>query len=102
MKVVHVKRFPPGNYIAINLFGVVFTKEFLSTTELNHERIHTAQMKELLYLPFYVWYVCEWAVLLLRYRNPYKAYRSIRFEREAYAHQHDLNYLRSRRHFRYR
>lgn len=41
---------------------------------LNHELIHTAQMKELLYIPFYLWYVFEWLVRLAIYRNAREAY----------------------------
>ncbi|MBQ8066593.1 MAG: hypothetical protein IJ200_13190 [Prevotella sp.] len=70
--------------------------------ELNHELIHVAQQRELLYVPFFIWYVAEWLVLFIKYRNATKAYFNIRFEREAYAHQHDLGYLRRRKHFRYR
>ena len=41
---------------------------------INHESIHTAQMKEMLYLGFYLWYGIEWFVKLIKYRNGYKAY----------------------------
>lgn len=102
MRIVKLKGFPPGDYSAINLFGVVFSKVDLSPVELNHERIHTAQMRELLFLPFYLWYVCEWLLLLLHYRNAYRAYRNIRFEREAYTHQAENDYLRRRHHYHYR
>ena len=36
-----------GNFYAINLFGMIITCEKLSKEELNHERIHSAQQKEL-------------------------------------------------------
>lgn len=101
MRIIHVRRFPPGSYTAINLFGLVFTKVRLSPQEQNHERIHSAQMRELLWLPFYVWYVVEWLVLLVRYRHPLTAYFHIRFEQEAYRHQADLTYLRHRRPYAY-
>lgn len=45
-----------GDFYAINLFGMIITYEKLSKEELNHERIHSAQQKELLYIPFYIWY----------------------------------------------
>lgn len=102
MRIVRVKHFPPGGYLAINLFGVVFAKVALSAVDRNHERIHTAQMRELGYIPFYIWYVLEWLVLLLRYRNLFLAYRNIRFEKEAYNHEDDLNYLSRRKHYRYK
>ena len=102
MRVYQLKRLPIGrNFLAICLFGCVFTRGALSRENLNHESIHAAQQKELLYIPFFIWYVLEWLVLLVWYRDSYKAYRNIRFEREAFAHQHDANYLSRRRHYRY-
>ncbi len=62
---------------------------------LNHEAIHTAQMKESLYVFFYVLYVVEWLVNLFMYGK--KAYSNISFEREAYTFQYDLKYLGIRR-----
>lgn len=102
MIIIHTRHFPPASYTAINLLGVVFAKVRLTPEELNHERIHTAQMRELLFVGFYAWYVAEWLFLLLRHRNAFEAYRRIRFEREAYAHQRDLSYLSHRRHYHYK
>ena len=97
--IVHNRILPPPRFLAINLFGVIFVRHGrnLSDVDLNHERIHTAQMVELLFVGFYLWYMVEWLVLLGRYRNAFRAYRHIRFEREAYKHQHDFSYLRHRR-----
>lgn len=101
-KIIHIRRFPVGGgFYAINLFGVVFSVQRLTAVELNHERIHTAQQRELLFVGFYLWYVIEWFCLLLKYHNSLKAYYNIRFEREAYRHQNDLGYLRHRRHYHY-
>lgn len=101
-KVVHIKRFPVGGgFYAINLFGVIFAVERLTPVELNHERIHTAQQRELGFVGFYLWYVVEWLCLLVKYCNAMEAYYHIRFEREAYRHQGDMSYLRHRRHYRY-
>jgi hypothetical protein len=55
------------SFIAINLFGMIVTCEELSKEELNHELIHTAQARELLYIPFYLWYIIEWLFLYLNY-----------------------------------
>lgn len=89
-------------YLAICLFGLVFAVRPLSAIEYNHERIHAAQQKELLYIPFFIWYVLEWLVLLVRYRDRMQAYLHIRFEQEAYRHQADLNYLEKRKRYRYK
>lgn len=102
-KVIHIKRFPvKGGFFAINLFGIIFAVRKLSDTELNHERIHTAQQRELLYIGFYLWYVAEWLWLLCKYRNRMTAYYRIRFEQEAYRHERELDYLKRRRHYKYR
>lgn len=101
-RVRYIKRIPFGDdFLAINMFGFILAVRPLNPVELNHELIHTAQMVELGFVVFYLWYVVEWLWLLLKYRDGTKAYFNIRFEREAYRHQNDLNYLRGRKHFRY-
>jgi len=57
---------------------------------INHERIHLRQQLEMLLLPFYIWYL----IALRR-----KGYWNCKFEREAYANEHNLNYLKTRRPF---
>ena len=101
---VHIMKWLPigKSYYGICLFGIIFARGPLSAVELNHERIHAAQQRELLYLPFFLWYGLEWLVLLVRYRHAEEAYFRIRFEQEAYRHQHDLHYLEKRKHYRYR
>lgn len=89
-----------GNkYLAINLFGFIFTLRELDAEELNHELIHSAQQRELLYLPFFLWYGIEWLVLFLKYKDSTQAYFHIRFEQEAYRHQGNLQYLQHRKLF---
>lgn len=90
------------DFYAINLFGLIITFDDLSKEELNHELIHTAQARELFYIPFYIWYILEWVILVIRYKNKMKAYYQIRFEREAYSHQNDLGYLKKRKHYHYK
>ena len=89
------------NFYAINLFGFILTCDKLSKEELNHELIHSAQAKELLYIPFYIWSVIEWVILFIKFRDGMKAYYQIRFEKEAYAHQKDFCYLQHRKHYCY-
>lgn len=89
-------------YAAINICGVFFVKKNvrLTPTMINHERIHTAQMTELLVAGFYLAYVAEWMWLLIKYRgNNYRAYSKISHEREAYANESDTDYLKRRRHY---
>lgn len=100
MIIIRNRWLPVGRrYYAINLFGIVFAKGQLSAADRNHEYIHTLQQREMLFIGFYIWYLVEWVIGLCRYRDSHKAYRQIRFEKEAYAHQHDLGYRHSRKHF---
>ena len=101
MKVVYNRVIPFKGYKCVNLFGVLFVREgcTMTATDYNHEAIHTAQMKELLYVPFYLLYVLEWLWHLVRLRDAKAAYRAIRFEKEAYAHEDDADYLNTRKKF---
>lgn len=102
MKVIYNKYLPLKDYVAINLFGIIFArKEFkpISRVTENHERIHTVQMRELLFIFFYLWYMIEWIVRLIQYRNSKEAYLNISFEREAHKNQSDLGYLKVRKHY---
>lgn len=85
----------------LNFFGLLLTrdKSWIDKYVVNHERIHTAQQKEMLWIPFYIAYIIEWLFKLLKYRNSHRAYMDISFEREAYTHGHDLTYLTHRKHF---
>lgn len=94
MKIIRNRILPFGKkYYAINLFGILFAKGPCGAITINHERIHTAQMKELLFIPFYIFYILEWLIRLLQYRNSFTAYRNISFEREAYANESNPDYL---------
>ncbi|MFG6425732.1 hypothetical protein [Lepagella muris] len=100
MKIIYNKIIPFGRGMyVINLFGVLFAKGPCNKFIINHELIHTAQIKELGYIPFYILYVIEWVFRLFQYGSSLKAYFNISFEREAYACQDDLDYLKTRRHY---
>lgn len=100
MKIIHIKKIPfDDNALAINVFGVIFAVQKLPPADINHEAIHTAQMKEMLYIFFYLWYGIEWFIHFLRCRDSLKAYFLTSFEEEAYAHEDDLSYLKHRKHF---
>ena len=98
MKIVYNNFIPFRGYAAINLFGVVFARKGVMITDrtINHESIHTKQMKETGYIIFYVWYLVEWIIRLFM---PGNAYRNISFEREAYANEKDKDYLNNRKFF---
>lgn len=99
MKIVVNNIIPFKGFAGINIFGVLFVRKGVVVSErmIRHETIHTKQMKELLFIPFYILYVIEWLVKLLFYGK--QAYRNISFEREAYSNEYDLNYLGNRKRF---
>lgn len=84
--------------ICLNLFGTFWTRDpsWIDKYVINHEKIHTAQQRELLFLPFYVLYGIEWRLKFLKYRSWKDTYYNISFEREAYTHGNDLSYLPQR------
>lgn len=98
MKIIYNSIIPFPGFLAINLFGILFVRKGgkVSDIVLNHEEIHTAQMKELGYIGFYLIYIIEWLVRLFMSGN---AYRNISFEKEAYANERNLEYLDSRKHY---
>lgn len=101
MKIVRTSILPFQGYSAINLLGILFVHPgvYLSNELMNHERIHSAQQREMLFIFFYLFYVAEWLVRLPMRGN---AYRNISFEREAYENQRNLDYLKNRRHYAWR
>jgi hypothetical protein len=98
MKVIYNNIIPFKGFKCINLFGILFVRKgcFMSDEDLNHERIHTAQMKEILCVFFYLWYFIEWLIRLFGKGN---AYRNLGFEKEAYSNEDDLTYLATRPRF---
>ncbi len=89
----------PKGYTGMAVFPFVFLKEkYLKNDKVlvNHERIHLRQQLELLLLPFYLFYLIEFLFRLVYYQNWKKAYKNISFEREAYANEQNLDYLKQR------
>lgn len=95
--VIKSKLMPKG--ICLNLFGTFWTRDkvWIDKYVINHERIHTAQQREMLFIPFYIVYIIEWCIRLLQYKNRKKAYYNISFEREAYTNGNNLSYLKTRK-----
>ena len=82
---------------AITLYPFIIARDRLSITTYNHEKIHLVQQKELWIIGFYILYVLYWLKARLKGLNNDDAYRFIPFEKEAYAHQNDLKYLKNRK-----
>lgn len=112
-------------YSTVMLFGAVFTENSsVSERTVYHEQAHAVQYRtlfcaglvlalivllftelswwsvSLILIPvmlFYVWYVIEYIIRLLLYRNHYRSYRNIIFEREAVALQFEYQKPESER-----
>ena len=89
----------PRGFRGITLFPfIIVSKSDLKQNPvmINHEKIHIRQQIELLILPFFIWYGIEFLIRCIMYKDKNAAYRNISFEREAYANEKDLNYLKQR------
>ena len=94
MKIIRNKFIPFKGFTAINIFGLVFTRSDvkLSDATINHEAIHTAQIKETLYVFYYPLYLLIWAFKGFSYdRHPMEA--------ECKANEHNAEYLETRKPF---
>lgn len=99
MKIIYNNVIPFKGFKAINLFSVVFARKDVPMCKynINHELIHTAQMKELYYIPFYILYLTEWVYRLFKTKFNFKqAYKEISFEKEAYNNERNFKYLNKR------
>jgi len=94
------KYLTPKGFRGLTIFPFVFMRNQIDKRDLvflNHEKIHLRQQLELLIVPFFVWYGVEFLYHFLLLKNKSKAYRAISFEKEAYEHQDDLNYLKRKK-----
>lgn len=90
----------PKGFRGMTVFPFVilrYRKDAALSVLINHERIHIRQQLELLVLPFFVWYVLEYLLRLLQYRDRQLAYRNISFEREAYQNESTPDYISERK-----
>lgn len=90
---------PKGyNGLAVYPFVVLKRRALkLDKVVVNHEKIHLRQQIELLILPFYIWYLIEFFIRLIKYKNWHLAYHNISFEKEAYSNESKPDYIASRR-----
>lgn len=116
MIIVRNKILPFGCYVAMTIGPFIFTKrKELSEVTIRHEGIHWAQEKETLIAGFYLLYALMfvWEFVRCLFDSQHgrteagswqnstwkRAYRSILFEREAYANEKNEDYLENRRHY---
>ncbi len=101
--VVVCKWLVPYGYVGITIYPFIFlrSKQNKNAKVVNHERIHLRQQLELLIVVFFIWYLIDYFIKLIKYRNRKKAYRNIIFEKEAYSNERDFNYLKRRKLYSY-
>lgn len=110
--VIRSNHVPPKPFFGISLCGFfIFRKDGrLDDCDVRHEHIHFLQQVEWGFIGFFVLYHVEFLLHFVRLwrRAPrgtkmgvvwMKAYREISFEKEAYAHDHEADYLKLRRHW---
>lgn len=100
VKVIYNNLIPFKGFVAINLFGIIFARneyrDYMNDYIINHELIHTAQLKECGYIFFYIIYLFEYLIKLIKLKDTKLAYQNINFEEEARQNETDLNYLQNR------
>ncbi|PZR20685.1 MAG: hypothetical protein DI539_10135 [Flavobacterium psychrophilum] len=99
MIVIASKYLIPKGYAGMALFPFIILRDKRMKDNhklINHERIHLRQQAEMLIIPFYIWYVSEYLIRLIVYKDKKEAYQNISFEREAYSNDANLNYLKRR------
>jgi len=88
-----------SSYSAQTILGtpVVVYKddEDINDEMINHESIHVRQAFQMLYVPFWIIYIGQWLYnkFILKMTAD-QAYENIIFEKEAYANDKNLNYLK--------
>lgn len=127
MIVIKNKYIPLGNYVLMNVFGIIlFSKgDYLNPINLNHEKIHSRQILEcaivasLIVLAFvlifniscwwfiaslssfYIWYGLEYLIIRIFGNKDTQSdrYHEVSFEEEAHNNDTNLNYLKTRKPF---
>lgn len=97
MLIVHVPFLPARGMALFPFILIKYPGDRADKQLLRHERIHLRQQLELLVIPFYLWYLLEYLWHRFRGMGHYSAYMRISFEREAYGHDWDAQYLRRRK-----
>ena len=105
LKIISNKIIPFGRYVAITMFGRVFTRKSMKDLEkylktvpgrymIKHESIHVMQAKDeckswLKFYTLYLWYFIKMLFWCFKWDMSYK---TIPFEIEAYRYQDMMNY----------
>jgi polyferredoxin len=93
------------NFRGLAIYPFIFLREKTlkeNQKVINHEKIHLRQQIEMLWVFFFIWYGIEFLVRWFQYKNTTDAYFNISFEKEAYAHEKDFEYLAKRKFWSFR
>lgn len=101
---VWLSKIAPIDINAITLGPIVLSRGVLSERVKRHETIHFMQYKELFFVGFLLVYLYDYlyAALVKKKGFSRESYLSIRFEQEAYDNDHDIDYLKRRKKFRWK
>lgn len=107
-----MKHIPPKPFFGTSILGFfIFRKDgHLRECDVRHEHIHFLQQVEWGFIFFFILYNGEfaWHFMRLWLKRPkgkkfgqvyMEAYHAVSFEREAYAHEREEDYLKTRRHW---
>ena len=96
---VILSKFAPINISAITLGPVVISRGKISARTRRHETIHYQQYLETGFIGFLVLYLWYFLCACYTYGYSREAYKRIKFEQEAYEHQNDPSYLKTRKRY---
>ena len=101
MKIIYNKYIPFKGYNAMCIGNIIIARkgEVISERIIRHEIIHSKQWKECLYVFFLPIYVLSFIWQFLKKWKWMEAYMNVCFEKEAYAHQYEVDYLANRKLF---
>ena len=88
-----------GSLAITILFFLFYRDEKLREDVRTHEYIHFRQQLELLFVGMWFIYIVNFLINLLKYKEFYKSYKNVVFEKEAYSNDKDSNYLNNRKVF---
>jgi len=80
----------------VTLFPFIFVRDEGNDRLINHESIHIQQYFELLFIGFFIIYVWDFLIGLIKHRSFFEAYRGIRLEKEAFGNENNEFYIKER------
>ena len=100
-KLIPFKGYKIFNSLGLILFVRSDAKTPVTEININHEKIHSAQMLETLWIGFYLWYVIEYLCIWIskKYNKQNHRYHDVSFEEEAHNNDTNLDYLKTRKHY---